>query len=109
MNIQDVPFCTIDWSKLKPTVQPDKNGDVISRVFEMGNIRVRVVEFPPDYQADEWCSKGHAVYVLEGELITELADGQKIILPAGTSFVVADDHGSHRAYTEKSTKLFIVD
>jgi quercetin dioxygenase-like cupin family protein len=109
MKIQDVPFSTIDWSKLKPTVQPDKNGDVISRTFEMGNIRVRMVEFPPGYQADEWCSKGHVVYVLEGDLVTELADGQKIISTAGTSFIVADDHGSHRGSTKKGVKLLIVD
>ena len=109
MKIQDVPFSTIDWSKLKPTVQPDKNGDVISRTFEMGNIRVRMVEFPAGYQADKWYSKGHVVYVLEGDLVTELADGQKIISTAGTSFIVADDHGSHRGSTKKGVKLLIVD
>jgi uncharacterized cupin superfamily protein len=59
--------------------------------------------------ADHWCSKGHVVYVLEGELVTEISDGRKFVSTAGTSFVVADDMDSHRGYTEKGTKLFIVD
>ena len=68
-----------------------------------------MVEYTPGYRADHWCSKGHVVPVLEGELVTELADGRKFVSTAGSSFVVADDVDTHRAYTEKGTKLFIVD
>lgn len=27
MNIKDVPFCTVDWSKIKPTRQSGVTGD----------------------------------------------------------------------------------
>jgi quercetin dioxygenase-like cupin family protein len=51
----------------------------------MGNIRVRIVEYSPGYLADHWCSRGHVLLVLEGELVTELDDGRKFVLTAGTS------------------------
>jgi len=59
MKIQDIPFSTIDWSNVKHTVQPGKNGTVISRVFEMGNIRARMVEFTPGYLAGYFGEIGH--------------------------------------------------
>lgn len=48
--------------------------------IEMGNIRVRIVEYSPGYTADHWCNKGHVLLVLEGELYTELSDGSKVRL-----------------------------
>jgi quercetin dioxygenase-like cupin family protein len=76
----------------------------------VGNVRVRIVEYSPGYVADHWCSKGHVLYVLEGELHTELKDGRKFVLREGYSYQVADDDKSpHMSSTEKGAKLFIVD
>jgi quercetin dioxygenase-like cupin family protein len=109
MKIQDVPFCTIDWSTINPTIHPGVTGEAYWRTFEMGNIRVRMVEYTPGYLADHWCSRGHVLLVLEGELTTELHDGRKFTLTPGVSYQVADDTNPHRSYTEKGAKLFIVD
>jgi quercetin dioxygenase-like cupin family protein len=109
MKIEDVPFCTIDWKTVEPTIHKGVTGQALWRTFEMGNIRVRMVEYTPGYLADHWCKKGHVLLVLEGELVTELEDGRKFTLTAGTSYQVADDMNSHRSYTEKGAKLFIVD
>ena len=109
MKIQDVPFCTIDWSTITPTVHTGTNGEALWRTFEMGNIRVRMVEYTPGYMADHWCDKGHVLLVLEGELVTELDDGRKFVLTPGISYQVADDANPHRSYSEGGAKLFIVD
>ena len=109
MKIQDVPFCTIDWSTVEPTEHPGINGKALWRTFEMGNIRVRMVEYTPGYLADHWCNKGHVLLVLEGELVTELSDGRKFVMTPGVSYQVADDANPHRSYTEGGAKLFIVD
>jgi len=109
MKIQEVPFCTIDWSTVTPTIHAGINGEALWRTFEMGNIRVRMVEYTPGYLADHWCSKGHVLLVMEGELVTELDDGRKFVLTPGTSYQVADDANPHRSYTEGGAKLFIVD
>jgi len=109
MKIQDVPFGTIDWNTIEPTKHPGVTGEAYWRTFEMGNIRVRMVEYTPGYLADHWCSRGHVLLVLEGELVTELDDGRKFTLKPGISYQVADEVNPHRSYTEKGAKLFIVD
>ena len=109
MKIENVPFCTIDWSIVEPTIHPGITGEARWRTFEMGNIRVRMVEYTPGYLADHWCSRGHVLLVMEGELVTELHDGRKFVLTPGTSYQVADDLNPHRSMTEIGAKLFIVD
>ncbi|BCJ98030.1 DHCW motif cupin fold protein [Anaerocolumna chitinilytica] len=109
MEIREVPFCTVDWDTIKPTRHAGITGDAYWRTFEMGNIRVRMVEYAPGYLADHWCKRGHVLLVLEGELETELDDGRKFTLMPGMSYQVAEDSNPHRSYTEKGAKLFIVD
>lgn len=109
MKIQDVPFCTVDWNTIIPTIHPGITGEAYWRTFEMGNIRVRMVEYSPGYEADHWCNRGHVLLVIEGELVTELRDGREFTLKPGMSYQVADDANPHRSHTEKGAKLFIVD
>src|SRR5512136_3297417 len=109
MQIQAVPFCTTDWSSLTPTEHPGQRGMAYWRTYESGNIRVRMVEYSPGYMADHWCSKGHVLLVLEGELVTELHDGTSHVLRPGMSYQVADDVAPHRSHTATGVKLFIVD
>lgn len=35
MIIQDVPFCTVDWDAIEPTIHPDVTGEAYWRTFEM--------------------------------------------------------------------------
>ncbi len=109
MKIQDVPFCTVDWAHVTPTEHPGETGMALWRTLDIGNIRVRMVEYTPGYLADHWCSKGHVLLVLEGELVTELQDGRTFTLKAGTSYQVADGAEPHRSHTNIGAKLFIVD
>lgn len=110
MKIQNVPFQFTDWSKI-PTVEYEgKTGMSFWRVFEEGNIRVRMVEYSAGFRSDHWCARGHILLVQEGELTIELKDGQILTMPPGTSFQTADDDANpHLAYTEKGAKVFIVD
>jgi hypothetical protein len=70
----------------------------------------RADEYSPGYCADHWCDRGHVLYVLEGELDTELRDGRKFKLKAGMSYQVSDfGDAAHRSSTKTGAKLFIVD
>jgi hypothetical protein len=79
------------------------------RTFEMGNIRVRMVEYTQGYMADHWCPRGHVLLVMQGELHTELKDGRTFTLTSGMSYQVADDTDLHRSSTSTGVRLFIVD
>jgi hypothetical protein len=109
MKIENLPFCTTDWSNLISTEHPGVTGKAYWRTQEFGDIRVRLVEYTENYLADHWCSRGHILFVLEGELHTELQDGRKFVLAKGMSYQVATNAEPHRSSTKVRTKLFIVD
>lgn len=68
-----------------------------------------MVEYSANYLADHWCSKGHIIYCIEGEMISELSDGSKHILSKGMSYEVSDDMSSHRTFSKDGVKLLIID
>jgi quercetin dioxygenase-like cupin family protein len=109
MKIESVPFQTIDWTTVARTEHPGEPGVAYWRTREVGNVRVRMVEYAPGYVADHWCERGHVVHVLEGELVSELRDGRRFVLAAGESYVVADGDGAHRSSTRSGARLLIVD
>jgi len=109
MKISGIPFGVTDWSRIERTEHPGETGTSFWRTREFGAIRVRMVEYSANYLADHWCSKGHILFVLEGELETELADGRTVVLKPGMSYQVADDADRHRNYTRTGAKFFVVD
>jgi len=109
MRIDAVPFSTVDWSRVPASEHPGETGQALWRTLEVGNIRVRMVEYTAGYRADHWCSRGHVLLVLSGELTTELADGSTHVLTAGMSYQVAEDAAPHRSFTPTGATLFIVD
>jgi hypothetical protein len=109
MKMTDIPFGVTDWSTIEPTEHPGETGKALWRNRQLGEIRVRMVEYSPGYRADHWCSKGHVLLCLEGELHTELADGRVVVLTPGMSYQVADGAEAHRSVTATGAKLFIVD
>jgi quercetin dioxygenase-like cupin family protein len=109
MKIEDIPFTNIDWTTLTATETTGDTGTAASKEITLGNIRLRRIEFSPNYSADHWCSKGHIVLVLEGSLTTTLHNGQTHITTAGNTFIVSDTITPHRAHTATGAKLLIID
>jgi quercetin dioxygenase-like cupin family protein len=109
MQMTDIPFGTTDWNQVEQTEHPGETGMAYWRTRQFGRLRVRMVEYSPGYLADHWCSKGHILLCLEGQLETELRDGRKFVLTPGTSYQVADDAEAHRSSTVTGARLFIVD
>ena len=109
MEIRDVAFQTAHWAQIDPTIHPGDPGTATWRTLDVGNVRVRLVEYSSGYVADHWCERGHVVHVLEGELVTEVRDGRTFTLAAGETYVVADADGAHRSRSPRGARLFIVD
>jgi quercetin dioxygenase-like cupin family protein len=109
MQMSGIPFGTTDWAAIAPTEHKGETGMALWRTCQFGDLRVRMVDYSPGYKADHWCSKGHILLCLEGELHTELQDGRTFILKPGTSYQVADNAEPHRSFTATGAKLFIVD
>ena len=110
MKLPDLAFTATDWSTLPRTEHPGETGMACWRTFSAGDLRVRMVEYSPNYLADHWCDRGHVLLVLDGEIDSELADGRRTRLTAGMSYQVSDFGDSpHRSSTVTGATLFIVD
>ncbi len=109
MDMTGIPFATTDWSAIEQTEHQGERGVAYWRTRQFGSIRVRMVDYTPGYLADHWCSKGHILLCLEGELHTELQDGRQFVLKPGMSYQVADNAEAHRSFTAVGARLFVVD
>lgn len=109
MEMHGIPFGVTKWEEVETTVHPGETGQAVWRTQYFGDIRTRTVEYTAGYLADHWCTKGHILYCLEGELHTELEDGRTFLLKPGMSYQVADHAEPHRSSTTTGAKLFIVD
>lgn len=109
MNINNIPFQVTDWDKIPVTEHTGETGKAFWQTLQLGDIRIRMVEYSENYKADHWCEKGHVIYCIEGEMTTELSDGRKFKMSKGMSYQVSDDLSSHRSFTKSGTKLFIID
>jgi quercetin dioxygenase-like cupin family protein len=106
---EGIPFQTIDWSSIPEERHAGETGFATWRTLQAGSARLRVVEYSADYRADHWCSRGHVLFVLDGELHTEVEGGGTHILYAGMSYVVSNGVSSHRSFSPGGARLFIVD
>jgi len=109
VEMTGIPFGTTDWSSIEPTHHNGETGVATWRTCHFGAIRARMVDYSPGYVADHWCTKGHILLCLEGELHTELKDGRTFLLRPGMSYQVADNAEPHRSSTPGGAKLFILD
>jgi len=109
LKIDTFPFQTHDWSSIPKEEHIGESGKAFWQTQIVNDIRVRIVEYSSDYKADHWCSKGHIIYCIEGEMDTELEDGRIMKLTKGMTYFVGDDSEAHRSSTINGCKLFIVD
>jgi hypothetical protein len=109
MRIDALPFAVTDWSQVESTVHPGERGEATWRMRKFGDVRLRMVEYSAGYTADHWCSKGHFLLCLEGDLETELADGRRFTLLPGMTYQVADGAEAHRSTSHAGARLYIVD
>ncbi|GAB3643382.1 DHCW motif cupin fold protein [Spirosoma arcticum] len=104
-----IPFQTIDWTLIERIAYKGVTGTAYWQTVQLGGLRIRLVEYSPDYLADHWCQKGHIVHCLEGEFSSELEAGGTVVLTPGMAYVVSDNLSSHRSSSKTGVKLLIID
>lgn len=102
-------FQSIDWSKIEKTEHKGETGTALWQTLQLGGLRIRLVEYSPNYLANHWCEMGHFVHCLEGDFETELKSAGKVRLRKNESYVVSDGQSSHRSWSENGVLLLIVD
>jgi hypothetical protein len=103
------PFQIIDWTDVPEERHKGERGHAIWQVIQLGEIRIRRVEYTAGYQADHWCTKGHIIHCMEGSMVTALEDGRRMPLSKGMTYIVGDGNEAHCTSSEEGCTLFIVD
>ncbi|WP_353549697.1 DHCW motif cupin fold protein [Sediminibacterium sp. KACHI17] len=109
MTLSAFPFSITDFSAIDPEIHQGITGFAEWRILYRDDIRIRLVTYSPNYLADHWCNKGHIIFCAEGEMETELENGEKHLLKKGQLYTVGDKADAHRSYSEHGCTLFIVD
>jgi quercetin dioxygenase-like cupin family protein len=109
MNVENIPFQAINWETIPRTEHKGETGIAWWQTIQFQGLRIRLVEYSKGYLADHWCEKGHIVYCLEGEFLSELQNGENFHLSKGMTYVVSDELSSHRSVSENGVKLLIID
>ena len=107
--MSNIPFQTIDWTSIEKVEYKGETGVALWQTIQFGGLRIRLVEYSNGYLADHWCQKGHIVHCLDGEFISELSTGEKIMLKQGETYVVSDELSLHRSISENGVRLLIID
>ena len=107
--MSNIPFQTIDWTSIEKIEYKGETGVASWQTVQFDGLRVRLVEYSNGYKADHWCQKGHIVFCLDGEFISELSTGEEIILTKGQTYIVSDELSSHRSVSINGVKLLIID
>ena len=108
-NFENIPFQVIQWDTIAKEEHKGETGMAWWQIIQFMGLRIRLVEYSADYLADHWCQKGHIVYCLEGEFVSELQNGDRFRLSKGMSYVVSDGLSSHRSISENGVKLLMID
>jgi hypothetical protein len=105
----NIPFSTINWDDVPKTEHTGETGVAHWQTQYLDGLRLRIVTYSADYLADHWCEKGHIVQCLEGEFVSELANGERFVLTKGMTYIVSEDLSSHRSISANGVRLLIID
>lgn len=61
MKLPTLPFTVTDWSDVARAEHPGETGTSYWRTLQLGELRVRIVDYTPGYLADHWCDRGHVL------------------------------------------------
>ncbi len=107
--LNSILFQTTDWNAIPASTHVGESGTAHWRTMQYEGLRIRLVEYSKGYKADHWCKAGHIVYCIEGEMISELADGRSFTISKGMSYQVSDNVSEHRSHSKEGVTLLIVD
>jgi len=78
------------------------------KAYTRGNHKMRLVEFTEEFVEADWCIKGHAGYILEGDLRVDF-NGSLSTFRAGDGFFIPEgEESKHKGKIAKGEKALII-
>jgi quercetin dioxygenase-like cupin family protein len=110
VKLENFPVGTIDWPKVPAVVQAGETGIATSRTVNLSDVTLRLVEYSAGYKADHWCTKGHILYVVSGNVVIEYDNEKRTNLSSGMSWHAPEGASTaHLLRCERAATVFIID
>lgn len=95
-----VDFKEIEWV--------NNNDGVRFKVFINGNQQLRLVEFSEGFIEIDWCLKGHAGYVLDGDFTLDFSGKPEHFRKGDIIFIPSGEKDKHKAVLGKGEKVTLL-
>lgn len=95
-----IDFDTMSWN------EPAKG--VRSKAMVSGGQQLRLVEFSDGFVEPDWCTKGHAGYVLDGEFSIDYSGALERYKAGDVIFIPAGEKDKHKATLGKGEKVTLL-
>jgi quercetin dioxygenase-like cupin family protein len=95
-----VEFDKLPWESPEPGLR--------QKAFVSGNQRLRLIEFSNQFEEKGWCTKGHAIHVLEGELTLHMKDGPLRMRQGAIGVIEAGESHSHRVVMSPGQRALLL-
>ncbi len=100
---------SFNWENVEAEKYEGEYGFAIIKTQNVGNIKLRQVEYSKNYLADHWCDKGHIVFIVSGQIVIEHIDNSEIVLNIGSTYVVGDNSLKHKVKSTNGATVLIID
>ncbi|MCL2638943.1 MAG: hypothetical protein FWD48_11320 [Oscillospiraceae bacterium] len=78
------------------------------KVFSCGNQVIKLVEFSEGFIEHDWCKKGHAGYVLDGEFSIDYKGNVERYKKSDVIFIPSGEQDKHKAILGKGEKVTLL-
>ena len=78
------------------------------KAFLNGNQQIRLIEFSEGFIEPDWCRKGHAGYVLDGEFAIDYDGKIERYKKEDVLFIPKGEQSRHKAILGKSEKVMLL-
>lgn len=84
----DIQFDKLEWEEAAPGMR--------QKVVVHGQNRMRLLELTEKFREKDWCTKGHAVYVIEGEVKVQFAKRTVTATAGNGLYITGGENSRHK-------------
>lgn len=100
MNKNLIKFEDLEWNKPKEGVG--------QKIYTDGKIRIRLLRFNEGFIEEDWCTKGHIGYVLDGEMRIDFNGEIKKYSKGDGLWIIKGENSRHKVMIEKGKQIELV-
>ena len=95
-----IDFESIDWQA--------PSQDMKFKSFVRDNQRIRLVEFHEGFEEEDWCTNGHAGYVIDGNFSIDFNGNIERFKSGDTFFIPEGQESKHKAILSQEERVLLL-